>query len=319
MNDLRRSMVPLSLVVALVVSMTAGQARVDAEKLAAPTASPAPLGVDPARVRVGPGDLLEVKVFDVPELTQSVRVGDQGEAVLEFLGRLQLAGMTTADVQTLIEKRLREGNYVRNPQVSVVIMEYSTQGVSVLGQVGKPGVYPVLGSRTLLDVISAAGGITPMASRQATIKRRNGGQIFSASLSDNPKELLADDIELWPGDTVIVPKAGIVYVLGDVGRPGGFIMENNGRVSLLELVALASGVNRTASQSKTRIIRKTPTGYNDMPVDLKRILQGKEADIPLEREDIVYVPSSIARSMLFHTPQVLEAAAASAEVVAIAP
>jgi polysaccharide biosynthesis/export protein len=319
MNDLRRSVVPLSLVITLALSVTIGQTRVNAEKLAVTTVSPAPLGVDPTRVRVGPGDLLEVTVFDVPELTQTIRVGDQGDAVFDFIGRLQLSGMTTAEVQTLVEKRLRDGNYVREPQVSVVIKEYTTQGVSVLGQVGRPGVYPVLGSRTLLDVISAAGGLTPMASRQATIKRRKGGEIFSASLSDDPKEILASNIELWPGDTVIVPKAGIVYVIGDVGRPGGFNMENNGRVSLLEVVALASGVNRTAAQAKTRIIRKTPTGYNDMTVDLKRILQGKDADIPLEREDIVYVPSSVTKSMLYHTQEVLQAAAASAEVYAVAP
>jgi polysaccharide export outer membrane protein len=270
-------------------------------------------------MRVGPGDLLEVKVFDVEELTQEVRVSDRGEAALTFLGPLQLAGLTTSEVQTLVENRLRDGNYVREPHVSIMIQEYATQGVSVLGQVGKPGVYPVLGSRTLLDVISEAGGITPMAAHEATIKRRNGGEVFTASLSDSPGELLAGNVELWPGDTIIVPKAGLVYVIGDVGRPGGFIMENNGRVTLLEAVALAAGVNRTAAQSKARVIRKTSSGYEDMPVDLKRILQGKAADIPLEREDIVYVPPSTARALLFRTPEVLQSAAASAAVYAQVP
>lgn len=271
------------------------------------------------RVRLGPGDLLDVKVFDVPELDQTVRVSDQGEAVFTFLGKVQVAGLTTAEAQALVENRLREGNFVRQPQVSIVIQEYGTQGVSVLGQVGKPGVYPVLGSRTLLDVISEAGGITPIAAHEATIKRRLGGEVFTSSLSDNPGELLANNIELWPGDTVIVPKAGIVYVIGDVGRPGGFVMENNGRVTLVQAVALAAGVNRTAAQSKTRVIRKIAAGYQDMPVDLKRILQGKAADIPLDREDIVYIPSSMLRSMVFHTPQMLESAAASAAVYAQVP
>jgi polysaccharide export outer membrane protein len=319
MNGFRPTVVLLSLVITLALSVATAQTKADSEKPSSPATSPASLGADSARIRVGPGDLLEVKVFDVPELTQEVRVSDRGEAVLTFLGPIQLAGLTTAEVQTLVENRLRDGNYVREPHVSIMIQEYATQGVSVLGQVGKPGVYPVLGSRTLLDVISEAGGITPMAAHEATIKRRKGGEVFNASLSDNPGELLASNIELWPGDTIIVPKAGIVYVIGDVGRPGGFIMQNNGRVSLLEAVALASGVNRTAAQSKARVIRKTSTGYDDMPVDLKRILQGKAADIPLEREDIVYIPPSIARSLVFHTPQVLEAAAASAAVYAQAP
>jgi polysaccharide export outer membrane protein len=273
----------------------------------------------PARVRVGPGDLLEIKVFDVDELTQDVRVGDQGEAVFTFLGAVHVAGLTTVEVQKLIENGLKSGDYVQDPHVSVLIMEYGTQGVSVLGQVGKPGVYPVLGSRTLLDVISEAGGITTIAAHEATVKRRQGGEVFTATLSDNPGELLASQVEIWPGDTVVVPKAGIVYVIGDVGRPGGFVMENNGRVTLLQAIALASGVNRTASQAKTRVIRKTPTGYQETPVNLKSILSGKSSDIPLEREDIVYIPPSTAKTLLFHTPQVLESAAASATVYGQAP
>jgi polysaccharide export outer membrane protein len=319
MTDCRPTVVLLFLVITLSSSVAIAQTRADGQELSSQATSPTSLKVDSARVRVGPGDLLEVKVFDIDELTQEVRVSDQGDAVLTFLGRLHLAGLTTAEVQTLVENRLREGNYVRDPQVSTLIEDYGTQGVSVLGQVGKPGLYPVLGPRTLLDVISAAGGITPLAAHEATIKRREGAEVFTASLSDNPAELLASNVELWPGDTVIVPKAGIVYVIGDVGRPGGFVMENNGRVSLLEAVALASGVNRTAAQSKARVIRKTSAGYEDRPVDLKRILQGKAADIPLEREDIVYIPPSTARSMLFHTPQLLEAAASSAVVYAQAP
>jgi len=260
-----------------------------------------------------------MKVFDVDELTQDVRVGDQGDAVFTFLGSLHVAGLTTAEVQGLVETSLQKGDYVQDPHVSVMIVEYGTQGVSVLGQVAKPGVYPVLGARTLLDVISQAGGITTIAAHEATVKRRQGGDVFTASLSDNPNELLASDVELWPGDTVIVPKAGLVYVMGDVGRPGGFVMENSGRVTLLEVVALASGVNRTAAQTKTRLIRKTVGGYEEKPINLKRILEGKDADIPLEREDIVYIPPSTARTLLFHTPQVLESAAASATVYAQAP
>jgi polysaccharide export outer membrane protein len=313
--SLRTIVVACLLVITLGLSVALAQTKADAEQVSLPAAPPP--SAESARVRVGPGDLLEVRVFDVDELTQKVRVSDRGEAVLTFLGPLQLAGLTTSEVQTLVANRLRDGNYVREPQVSVFIEEYGTQGVSVLGQVAHPGVYPVLGSRTLLDVISAAGGFTPIAAREATIKRRNGEKVINASLSEDPDELLASNVELWPGDTVIVPKAGIVYVIGDVGRPGGFIMQNNGRVTLLEAVALASGVNRTAAQSKARIIRKTSAGFEDRPVNLKRILQGKAPDISLEREDIVYIPQSNARSLLYRTPEVLQAAAAAAAGAAV--
>jgi len=319
MTGLRPTAVLLLLVTALFSNRSLAQTRQEAQKMSPPATSPASLEANSARVRVGPGDLLEVKVFDVDELTQDVRVSDKGDAVLIFLGPLHLAGLTTAEAQTLVESRLRDGNYVREPQVSILIEEYGTQGVSVVGQVAKPGVYPVLGPRMLLDVISLAEGLTPLAAHEATIKRRDGTEVFTAILSDNPGELLATNVEIWPGDTVIVPKAGIVYVIGDVGKPGGFVMENNGRASLLQTVALAAGVNRTAALSKTRVIRKTPTGFEDMPVNLKRILNGKSADIPLQREDIVYVPPSTARSLLFHTPQVLEAAASSAMVYTVVP
>src|ERR1700674_5002841 len=305
--------------VTLTSSWAIAQAGADGKKLSPQATSNVSLDADSSRVRVGPGDLLAVKVFDVDELTQDVRVSDRGDAALTFVGRLHLAGLTTGEVQTLVENRLRDGNFVREPQVSVLIEEDGTQGVSVLGEGAKPGVYPVLGPRNLLDVIALASGLTPMAAHEATIKRRQGIEVLTASLSYNPSELLASNIELWPGDTVIVPKAGIVYVIGDVGRPGGFLMENNGRVSLLEAVALASGVNRTAALSKVRIIRKTPAGYEDTPIDLKRILQGKTADIALQREDIVYIPSSAARSLLFRAPEVLQAAAASSVVYTAVP
>ncbi len=132
--------------------------------------------------------------------------------------------------------------------------------MSVLGEVRKPGVYRVLGTRNLLDIISEAGGTTPFAAQQATVKRRASEEKLTASLSNDPAELLAQEVELQPGDTVIVPKAGIVYVLGDVGRPGGYLMQNSGRISLLEAVALAEGPTRTAAKKRTRLIRKNASG-----------------------------------------------------------
>jgi polysaccharide biosynthesis/export protein len=319
MINVRAAALALLLEVALTSGGAHGQTAVDGKNLSPQPTSNSSSIADASRVRVGPGDRLTVKVFDVEELTQDIRVSDRGDAALTFIGRLHLAGLTTGEAQTLIETRLREGNFVREPQVSVLIDEYGTQGVSVLGEVAKPGVYPVLGPRNLLDVISLASGLTPMAAHEATIKRRDGAEVLTASLSYNPTELLASNVELWPGDTVIVPKAGIVYVIGDVGRPGGFPMENNGRVSLLQAVALAAGVNRTAALSKAQVIHKTSAGYEQTAVDLKRILHGKSPDIALEREDIVYIPSSVTRSLLFRAPEVLQAAAASSVVYTAVP
>jgi len=275
--------------------------------------------VDIARIRIGPGDLLHLSVFDVPELTQVVRVSDTGDATLMLLGSLHLDGLTAAEAQALIEDRLQKGNFILDPHVSVIIREYGTQGVSVLGEVRKPGVYQVLGTRNLLDIISEAGGTTPFAAPEATVKRRASQEQLTASLSNDPAQLLAHDVELRPGDTVIIPKAGIVYVLGDVGRPGGYVMQNSGRISLLQAVAMAQGVNRTAARKHTRLIRKTASGVDETILDLKQILEGRAADPELQPEDIVYIPPSTAKSLLMRDMPALVQAATSAAVYQAVP
>jgi len=285
-----------------------------AARLAAP---PAPQTAGTARIRIGPGDLLHLSVFDVPELTQELRVSDTGEATLTLIGPIHLQGLTAAEAQTLIEARLRQSQFILDPQVSLIIREYGTQGVSVLGEVRKPGVYQVLGARNLLDIISAAGGTTPFAAQQATVKRRESKEKFSASLSNDPSELLAREVELQPGDTVIVPRAGIVYVLGDVGRPGGYLMQNSGRISLLEAVALAEGPTRTAAKKHTRLIRKNAAGIQETVLDLKHVLEGRAPDPELLPEDIVYIPPSTPKSLLMHTPAVMQAATSAAVYQAV--
>jgi len=266
-----------------------------------------------ARLHIGPGDLLELAVFDVPELAQVVRVSDTGSASLMLLGSLHLDGLTAGEAQALIEYRLRQGNFILDPHVSLIIREYGTQGVSVLGEVKKPGVYPVLGARNLLDIISEAGGTTLFAGPQATVKRRAGEETLTASLSNDPAELLARDIELRPGDTVIVPKAGIVYVLGDVGRPGGYVMQNNGRITLLQAVAMAQGVNRTAAKKHTRLIHKGASGVQEITLDLKPVLEGRVPDPALQPEDILYIPPSTAKSFVIRdTPALMQSTASAA-------
>jgi len=253
----------------------------------------------------------------VPELTQEVRVTDAGDATLLLLGSLHLEGITTAEAQTLVESHLRKGNLILDPHVSVIIREYGTQGVSVLGEVKKPGVYQVLGTRTLLDIISEAGGTTPFAAQEATVKRRASPERFTASLSNDPAQLLARDVELRPGDIVVIPKAGIVYVLGDVGRPGGYVMQNNGRISLLQAVAMAQGVNRTAAKSQTRLLRKNPSGVEETRLDLKHVLENRAPDLQLQPEDIVYIPPSTAKSILMRTPELVQSASSAAVYAAV--
>ena len=244
-------------------------------------------------------------------------MSDNGDAAVALLGAIHLAGLTPGEARILLEARLRQGGFVIDPHVSIMIREYGTQGVTLTGEVKKPGVYPIVGAHNLLDIMSMAGGTTPYAAHYATIKRRVSPAIITASLSNEPSDLLASNPELQPGDTIVVPKAGIVYVIGDVGRPGGFVMQTSGEISLLQAVSLAAGPNRTAAASKTHIIRKTASGFEETKVNLKRMLQGKTPDVPLQAEDIVYVPPSTAKSFLQRAPGLAQTAANSVVYAAV--
>jgi polysaccharide biosynthesis/export protein len=264
-------------------------------------------------LHIGPGDLIEMKVFNVPELGQDIRLNDQGDASISLLGSIHLAGLTTFQAQELIARKFQEGSFVLDPHISVMIREYGTQGVSVLGEVKNPGVYQVLGNRSLLDVLSLAGGTTPYADSQATIKRHADGSLMTVRVTRDASASLSTDVELQPGDKVIVPRAGIVYVLGDVERAGGFLMHDDGRLTILQALALAGGNTRTASLSNTRLIRKTANGYTDTTISLNRILKGSAADSQLQPDDILYIPNSATKSVIYRTaPSIVSSAGTAA-------
>jgi polysaccharide export outer membrane protein len=281
-------------------------------------AETSPPETESVRLRIGPGDLLQINVFDEPELTQSVRVSDNGDADLMLIGSIHLEGLTTSQAKANVEDCLRKVDFMLHPSVSITIQEYGTQGVSVLGEVKNPGVYRVLGSRNLLDLISQAGGTTPIAAGEAVIKRRSGKQEkVKTSLSNNPDQLLMSEVAIEPGDTVVIPRAGIIYVLGEVNRPGAFVMQYNGKVTLLQAIAFASGAKRTSSESKTRLIHQTPVGFQEVQVNVKRMLEGKDPDIPLQPQDIIYIPTSVPKSFLVTAPQLAQSAASAAVFMGI--
>jgi polysaccharide export outer membrane protein len=197
----------------------------------------------------------------------------------------------------LIEKKLSQKGLFNDPHVTVFEKEYATQGISVLGEVQKPGIYPLLGSRNLFDVISAAGGTTPKAGRYVMITRRNNPQqTVQVPLVTSTQESMKNNVPVEPGDTIMVSKAGVVYVVGDVRQPGGFVMENGNDITVLKAIALAQGTNPNAALNSARLIRKTPEGPKDVPLPLKQILAVKAPDLPLQADDVVFVPGSAAKS-----------------------
>jgi polysaccharide biosynthesis/export protein len=265
-----------------------------------------------ARVKIGPGDLIEVNVYDEADLHQTVRLNDLGDGTLSFIGSVHLAGLTTDQAGALIARKLKEGNYLLSPQVGIFIREYSTQGVSVLGEVKLPGVYGVAGGQSLLDVLAAAGGTTPLAGAEITIQRAGDGTTLTVPLSKDAHHSLSSNVRLYPGDKVIIPRSGLVYVLGDVGRPGGFIMENDGNITLLQAVAMAGGTTHTSSMNGSRLLRKGASGYTDIHIELSKMLKGQQGDVQLEAGDIVYVPSSAMKSAFTKAAPAMLAAASGA-------
>lgn len=251
----------------------------------------------PPIITIGPGDQLEVQVFDTPELSGAARVSQAGEVNLPVIGNIQVAGLTPILAARKIEGELKSRGILIDPHVTVAIAEYASQGATVTGEVHAPGVYPTLGSRRLLDMIALAGGVNSSAGRVASIVHRNDPQHpVNIVLVPNNNSLSAQDNPvIVPGDTVVVGRAGIIYILGDVSRAGGYLIDNNEHLSLLQVLSLAGGWTRTSAQSKVILIRRVPEGREEIKLDLAHMVRGRLADIVVNNGDILFVPSSIGK------------------------
>ena len=258
-----------------------------------------PLQQPQPRIHIDNGDLLEVKIYSsygAPDITQTSRVSDAGDISLPFVGPLHVGGLTPEQAQAVVESKFRNDEVLTNPQVSVFIAEYATQGVSVLGEVNKPGFYPIVAARRLFDVIAAAGGITDRAGNTVTVTpRTNPSAELRVHFADEGNAS-QQNIEIAPGDTVVVARAGVVYVVGAVQKPGGFTLHNNESLSVLEAIALAEGLKTGAAPARSKVIRKTSTGFQEIPIELDKILSAKTRDLLLRPDDIVFVPTSTAKN-----------------------
>ena len=291
-KQVAQRVVPALPLLGFVMMTTLGFAQQSAAIPATPAAPPA--------LRVSAGDLLAVDVFDTPELSAKLRVSETGDIDLPVAGLTHVGGLTAEQAAVIVEEHLRENDILKHPHVEVFVQEYATQGVSVLGEVKTPGIYPDLGSHTLLDFISVAGGITPTAGKTVSITHKNDADHPTlVQLDNSPDVAKKADVEILPGDTIVVSRSGIVYVEGDLGKPGGFLIESNDHLTALQAIALAQGANKTASLNKTRLIRKTPSGPQETRVELAKVLAGKESDIRLEDGDILFVPTGKAKAAAY--------------------
>lgn len=290
-------------------------------------------GAHPSDSPIGSGDLLHIEVFDIPELSRDVRVGDAGSIGYPLIpGRISAAGLTPTELQESLERLLIENGLVSHPQVSVFVKEQNSQPVSVVGAVGHTMVFQVIRPTTLLEVLAAAGGVSDDAGSIVMVTRpappgspqtksvsatddRNGTQ-NSAQNDDQQiitirlQDLLESgssvfNIPVYGGDVVSVPRAGIVYVLGfGIAQPGGYVLQSHGeQVTVLKAVALAHGMTGFAKGDSAVIMRNNPaTGTKDqIPVHIKAIENRKEDDVVMKSNDILYIPDSRGLKVLART------------------
>jgi polysaccharide export outer membrane protein len=265
-----------------------------------------------ARATLGSGDLLEIGVFDTPELSQKVRVDADGKVVLPLIGELNVRGFSTDAVEKSIRTRLIAGHFVRDPQVSVFIAEYAGQMAYVTGEVNRPGAYPLLRSHQLSDLLAVAGGLNTRASNLVTITHEGQDTPVTFDLANKDEKLR--NPEIAAGDNITINQTGIVYVLGEVTRPGGFLLDRRTTLNVVQAIALAEGTTGTASLSKAQLIRITGDAHEWIPIDLKTVLKAESPNPMMQAGDILYVPTSATRGLGRLTLQTLLATASGVAI-----
>jgi polysaccharide biosynthesis/export protein len=263
---------------------------------------------------IGSGDLLHLQVYDTPEMEQRARVTDAGNIPFNFLGNVHVSGLTPEQAAEEIQRRLIGDGIMMHPSVTVRVEAYATQNASVMGEVVKPGVYEIDTPHKVVEVLAMAGGLTYIADRHITIQRFGPSQQKVEYYYSNAGEAaLSDDPLVYPGDTVVVSKVAVVYVLGDVSKPGGYpINTNNSKMTVLEAIALAGYANHTAAVGKSRLVRETATGVQEINLPVGAIQKGKIPDVALLPDDVVYVPFSFLRNIGVNAQSILASATSSA-------
>jgi polysaccharide biosynthesis/export protein len=262
-------------------------------------AAPATMAVpaaDQSRYVISPGDVLDVSVFGAPDLSQKSAVNGAGDIYMPLINYVHVSGMHVEDAQTVVEQAYLKKDVLKAPHVGIIIVSYSS-GVVLMGEVGRPGIYPIVGAGKLFDILAEAGGTTASAGQMVAINHKDGTAPQTVFITSDPAQSLAANVPVKQGDTIIVSKAGVIYVVGEVLAPSGFLMDEKGQYSVMKAVAMAHGVTKIARTSKARIVRRTPQGEQEIPVPLDKILISKAPDIQMQSNDILFVPSSKGRQV----------------------
>jgi polysaccharide export outer membrane protein len=279
---------------------------------------------------LGPEDELQISGPELEELNNKTeRVDGEGDIQVPLVGRVHVAGLTVQQAEQELNKHLN--TYIKRPQVAIDMKEMRSQPVSIMGQVGTPGVHQVEGHKTLLEMLSMAGGAKPDAGYSvritrdvewgciplpgATIDPSGRFSVAQVSLKDieeakHPEE----NIQIFPHDVITVPKAELIYVTGAVKKSGGFVMGEHQSMSVLQAVSLAEGLTSTPDAKHAKIVRQKGDQREEITVDLKSILQGKGKDVAMQGEDILFVPDNTGKRVAL---RVMEAAIQTGTGIAI--
>jgi polysaccharide export outer membrane protein len=272
---------------------------------------------DFSELLIEPGDLLSVNIYDAPELSGSYRVDAAGNLAIPLCGKVNVRGLSLSEGAKRVEAALIDRQILVQPQVNVDVVQYAGQYVSVLGEVGSPGRVTLIAPTKLGEVLAEAGGLTPLAGTRIKIRHAADDaapdEEVPYSRGQSNRETAA--LLIRPGDSILVPRAGIVYVLGAVNRPGGYVMQEDGKLNVAEALALSGGTVLDANTGGLRVIRRNPDGtVLDFPLSYNAIAKGTQTPLQLEPQDIVYVPMSKAKNAFTSTLGIIQAAASSAVV-----
>jgi polysaccharide export outer membrane protein len=270
---------------------------------------------DFSELRIEPGDLLSVSVYDTPELTNSYRVDPAGNLTIPLCGKINVRGLTMPEAAKRLETALKDSQILVEPQVNVDVQQYAGEYVTVLGEVGNPGRVMLIAPTHLSEVLAQVGGLTPLSG--AHIKIRHGADNSAPEeeipYSRNQVNQEAASVLVRPGDSLFIPRAGIVYVLGAVNRPGGYVMQEDGKLDVAQALALSGGTALQANTGGLRVIRRNADGtVLEFSLSYNAIAKGTQKPLVLQAQDIVYVPMSKVKASFSTTTGLMSTALSSA-------
>ena len=240
--------------------------------------------------RLGPGDLIFVRIFLVADYTATVRVDEKGTVLLPLIGNVPVGGLSVREAQLLIAQRLREGQFYREPEVIIQVVQTVNGSALITGEMHAS--VPVTVQRSLRDVLLTAGGLPANASHTIKIVRRGEKEPIVVNLGTDLASSAAADVPVLPNDIIQITRASVVYVIGAFPRQGAVPLDQATPLTLLQCAALSGGINFEGKYQDLRIIRTFGNERRFVNVDIKKVREGKAPDPVLQANDIVYLPSS---------------------------